>query len=268
MYEQFFKLTRTPFTRDIPVQQLFLTKSLREALSRLRYTAERRLVMMMTGDPGVGKSTILRCFKHELDPMRYETLYLNQTGATLRSFYEDILTQLRLEPPNYIAKIRTLTAKALLERYQNHHRTPVLLLDEAHEMPDELFISLKGLLNYDCDSFSPFALVLIGTRRLSGRLALQKHEALSGRIHMSFHLASFTQEETMAYVQHHLQTAGADRPIFSESALRKLHLSTGGNSREINKVTTMCLISAALKKMQLVDEDLVNQIIATELNDS
>jgi len=264
LFEQWFELKVTPFTREIPVQQLFLTKAHREALSRLRYTAERRQVMMLTGDPGVGKSTILRRLKHELDPTTYEVFYLNQAGATLHSFYDEILSQLRLEAPYNNAKARALVAKALLERFQIQHRTPVLLLDEANEMPDALFDTVRGLLNYDYDAFSPFTLVLIGTRRLAGRLALQKHEALAGRIHMISHLNAFSQEETMTYVQHHLEIAGAGRPIFTEAALRKLHLANGGNSRAINKTATLCLMSAALAKLKLIDEDLVNQIIATE----
>jgi len=246
------------------VQQLFLTKAHREALSRLRYTAERRLVMMLTGDPGVGKSTILRRLKHELDPTSYEALYLNQSGATLRSFYDEILSQLRLDAPFNITKARAVAAKALLERFQTQHRTPVLLLDEAHEMPDTLFDAVRGLLNYDYDAFSPFALVFIGTRRLAGRLSMQKHEALAGRIHISCMMDAFSQEDTMAYVEHHLQVAGAGHPLFTESALRKLHIANGGNCRAINKTATLCLMSAAVNKLKLIDEDLVSQIIATE----
>ncbi len=267
MYEGYFGLQRTPFSRDIPVHSLYLSRNHQEALARLRYAAQRRLVMLLIGDPGVGKSTVLRKLKHDLDAAAYEVLYLNQTGATLRSFYADLLTQLRLDPPYSTTKARTLVAKALLERYQTHHRTPVLLLDEAQEMPDELLAAVRGLLNYDCDAFSPFALVLVGTRRLAGRLALQTHEALAGRVQLPFQLNPFTQEETGAYVQHQLNAAGASRPIFTESALRRLHQQSNGNARSINRTATLCLMSACLAKQELIDDDLVAQIGAAELRE-
>lgn len=265
MFEAHSALQRTPFSRDIPVHSLYLTGNHQEALSRLRYTAQRRLVMLLTGNPGVGKSTILRKLKDDLDATQYEVLYLNQAGATLRSFYTDILGQLRMEPPYSMVKARALTAKALLEHYQVHHRTPVLLLDEAQEMADELLDSVRGLLNYDYDAFSPFALILVGTRKLARRISLQRHEALTGRVELPFELRAFTQEETVAYVWHQLTVAGATRPIFTESALRKLHQATSGNARTINKTATLCLMSAYLQKQQLIDDDLAGQIIASEL---
>lgn len=265
MFESHFGLTRTPFSRDIPVQSLFLTRNHQEALSRLRYIAQRRQFMILIGDPGVGKSTVLRRLKHDLDATSYEVLYLNQTGATIGSFYLDLLTLLKMDYPFGRIKARVQAAKALLDRYQIHHRTPVLLLDEAQEMPDELLDAIRGLLNYDCDAFSPFALVLVGSRKLANRISQQRHAALAGRIHLPFHLSAFTQEETSEYVQHHLQVAGASRPIFTEPALKRLHQTSNGNARQINQSATLCLLSAALSKQELIDDELVSQVVASEL---
>lgn len=267
MFESHFQLKQTPFTREISVQGLFLTKSHQEALSRLRYTAERRGVMLLCGDSGVGKSTVLRRFKHDLDPTHFEVLYFNQTGGTVRSFYADLLGQLRLEVPYQTVQARTRASAALLERYQTHRRIPVLLLDEAQEMPDTLLEHIRGLLNYECDAFSPFALALSGTRRLSRRLALQHHEALAGRIQLQFHLAGLTPDETVTYVTHQLELVGADRPIFTASALRKLHQASNGNPRAVNKLATLSLMSAAAKRLDLIDDDLVGQLLASEVSE-
>lgn len=264
VFEGHFKLSRTVFSRETPVQALFLTPGHREAISRLRHVAERRLNMLLTGEPGVGKSTILRRLKHDLDPAHYDVLYLNQSGATPRSFYTDLLSQLRVEMPFHLTQARTLASKALLERFRTHGRTPILLLDEAQEMPDKLFDELRGLLNYDYDSFTPFAMVLAGHPRLARRLTMQHHTALASRLPFQAHLDPFTQEESMAYIQHHLDSAGAQHPIFTESALKKLHQSTGGNARGLNNIAVLCLMSACHNKLDLVDDELVSTIVATE----
>lgn len=265
MFETHFKLDGTPFSRETPVQALFLTSGHREALSRLRYAAERRLNMILTGEPGVGKSTILRRLKHDLDPARYDMLYLNQSGSTPRSFYSDLLGQLRVEMPYQLTQARALASKALLDRFKTHGRTPILLLDEAQEVPDKLFDELRGLLNYDYDSFTPFAMILTGHPRLARRLALQHHTALHSRIQLQAHLSPFTQEESMAYIQHHLQAVGAKHPIFTESALKKLHQSTGGNARSLNNMATLCLMSACVQKQELVDDEMVADVAAAEI---
>jgi general secretion pathway protein A len=267
VFENHFGLQRTPFSRDIAVQSLYLTRNHHEAISRLRYTAQRRQVMLLTGDPGVGKSTVLRRFKYDVDTTNHEVFYLNQTGSTISSFYMELLAQLKLDMPFGQAKARALAAKALLDRHQVHNRTPVLLLDEAQEMPDDLLDTLRGLLNYDCDAFSPFALVLVGSRRLTARLSLQRHQALASRIQMPFHLTPFSQEDTMAYVQHQMQVAGATRPIFTENALVKLHQTSKGKAREVNRTATLCLLSAALAKQDLIDDELVMQVVASELGE-
>lgn len=264
MFEAHFKLDGTAFSRETPVQALYLTEGHREALSRLRYAAERRLNMILTGEPGVGKSTILRRLKHDLDPAHYDILYLNQSGATPRSFYSDLLGQLRVEMPFQLTKARILASNALLDRLKTHGRTPVLLLDEAQEIPDKLFDELRGLLNYDYDSFTPFAMILTGHPRLARRLALQHHAALHSRIQLQAHLSPFTQAESMAYIQHHLQAAGAKHPIFTEAALKKLHQSTGGNARGLNNIATLCLMSASVQKLELIDDGLVSNVVAAE----
>jgi len=114
MYKEYFNLTRQPFTREIEVDKLFLTQGHREAISRMTYAVTNRMLMLFTGEYGLGKSTVLRCLKYKLESSKYEVLYLNQSKATARSFYSDILTQLRLEPPYQLPKARLLTHKALL----------------------------------------------------------------------------------------------------------------------------------------------------------
>lgn len=83
MFEDHFGLERTPFTREIPVEALYRSQMHREALSRLRYVAHRRMFMALTGESGVGKSTTLRALKSELDAARFEVIYLGMTNPSV-----------------------------------------------------------------------------------------------------------------------------------------------------------------------------------------
>ena len=111
MYEAFFEMTSTPFARNIPPEQLYENRSLREILGRLMYVADRKLFAVVTSDPGCGKSTLLRRFEAMLPKEKYILLYLSDSKLTPKWFYKGLLEQLIIpafeshriryaEPPN------------------------------------------------------------------------------------------------------------------------------------------------------------------------
>jgi type II secretory pathway predicted ATPase ExeA len=76
MFETFYGLSRTPFSRDIPTDQLYHSQMMDETLGRLEYAAERQLFAVITGDCGSGKTTVIRRFKDVLDASKYQVMYL------------------------------------------------------------------------------------------------------------------------------------------------------------------------------------------------
>jgi type II secretory pathway predicted ATPase ExeA len=91
MFEEFYGLTASPFSRDIPTDQLFTPAMLEETLGRMEYAAKRQLFMVITGDCGTGKTTIIRRFKDTLDPAAFKLLYLADSKLTPRHFYKGFL---------------------------------------------------------------------------------------------------------------------------------------------------------------------------------
>ena len=91
MYEQFFDMKHTPFTRNVPADQLFESQAMRETLGRLCYAADRQLFAVVTAEPGCGKSTLIRRFYEELPKEKYIVLYLSDSKLTPRWFYKGLL---------------------------------------------------------------------------------------------------------------------------------------------------------------------------------
>jgi len=264
MFEEHFGLRRTPFVRDVPVEALYHSQAHKEALARLRYTAENRMFMALTGASGVGKSTTLRALKHSLDHARYEVIYIGMTNPSTAGFFEAVLSALNVEIPYRPSRARQLASEVLLERFRNQRRTPVLLLDEVQGYPIALLESIRGLMNYDCDSFSPFALVLTGSDEFRHQLRLRTLQALHGRLQVRFHLGGLQQDETVRYVEHQLQAAGASGEIFTRPALNRVHEVSAGVPRLVNHLATLALMSAAGTGTRLVDEELIGALIETE----
>ena len=101
MYENFFEMENTPFTRDIPADRLYSSKQIEDAMGRLMYVADRQLFAVVTADPGCGKSTLIRMFGERLEKNKYMLLYLSDSKLTPRWLYAGLLDQMGLEARFY-----------------------------------------------------------------------------------------------------------------------------------------------------------------------
>ena len=101
MFEDFYGFKKTPFSRDIPTNQLYQSHRFEETLGRLGYAAERQQFVVVTGDCGTGKTTTIRRFKDILDNSRFMVMYLADSKLTPRHFYKGLLEQLGCEAKFY-----------------------------------------------------------------------------------------------------------------------------------------------------------------------
>ena len=131
MFEGFYGLAHTPFTRDIATDQLYVPVALEETLKRLEYAAERQLFAVVTGDCGTGKTTTIRRFKEHLSAARsYLVMYVADSKLTPRNFYKGLPEQLGCEAKFYRgdAKRQLHYEIELMKGIQ--HLLPVVVVDE------------------------------------------------------------------------------------------------------------------------------------------
>ena len=101
MYETFFQMDHTPFSRATPVADLYESPAMSDTLGRLAYAADRQLFAVVTADAGCGKSTLIRRFVTSLPKEEYLFLYLSDSKLTPRWFYKGMLDQLGIESKFY-----------------------------------------------------------------------------------------------------------------------------------------------------------------------
>lgn len=97
MYEAFYGMSQTPFSRNVPPEALYESRSMDEALGRLAYVADRQFFVVVTADAGCGKSTLIRKFSSSLPRGGYIFLYLSDSKLTSRLLYRELLTHPRPE---------------------------------------------------------------------------------------------------------------------------------------------------------------------------
>lgn len=141
----------------------------------------------------------------------------------------------------------------MAETLSADERRHLLVLDEAHALPDATLEDLRLLTISDFDRKSPFLLLLAGLPSLDERLADPVHHALDQRITTQARLAPLGLEETGAYLNARLTAAGAKgKPVFEEGAVEAIFDCTGGTPRRINNVATAALIVAASRSRRVV----------------
>lgn len=266
MFESFYGLTKTPFSRDIPTDQLYSSVMLEEALGRLQYAAERQLFAVVTGDCGTGKTTTIRRFNDTLDSSKFMVMYLADSKLTPRHFYGGLLEQLGCEGKFYRGDAKRQLHREIELMRGIHHLQPVVIVDEAHLLDREMLEEVRFLLNFRMDSQSPMALILVGQNELWDKLQLQSFAAIRQRIDLRCKLYHFDRAQTGEYMKKHLEYAGADHDIFSDNAVDEIFKYSSGSARLINKACTHCLIYGAQNGRRIIDDHMVKLVIQGELS--
>jgi general secretion pathway protein A len=266
MFEPFYGLAHTPFSRDIPTNRLYQSLMLEETLGRLEYAAQRQLFAVVTGDCGTGKTTTIRRFKDSLDPVKFMVMYLADSKLTPRHFYKGLLEQLGCESKFYRGDAKRQLHREIELMRGIQHLQPVVIVDEAHLLDREMLEEVRFLLNFRMDAQSPMALILVGQSELWEKFKLQAYAAIRQRIDLQCKLPHLDRSQVGDYIKCHLAYAGANHDIFSDGALDEIYRFSSGVARLVNKVCTHCLLYGAQNGRRIIDDHMVKLVIQGELS--
>ena len=243
-----FGFTMPPFGRSTPRDALLRHRGFEEARKRLLFTVELESIALLLSEPGCGKSLLLGEVADELRQQGFSIHYLAHTTLGPFGLVNVLSRKVGLVP----RRSRGETALALTEKLLTDDTRHLLVLDEAHKLPDNSLEDVRLLTIGDFDRKSPFVLLLAGQSNLDDRLAEPTHHALDQRITTVARLLPLSAEETNQYLLTRLAAAGADRPVFEDGAVNTLFDATGGVPRRINNLATATLVVAAARNRRLV----------------
>jgi general secretion pathway protein A len=234
-------LRRAPFAPE-DKSDLFPCATHREALCLLETTAALRGVMVLTGSPGTGKSTLLKTWMRGLDPKRHLPLLITQSSLSATGVLEILLSQLGERP-----RFKRSANLMVLEKHlaDIDPLTLVLALDDAQNYPGPALEEIRMLLGLGGRQRSAFALILLGDEYLLGSLRLSVQRALFTRVSAATVLAPLPCEDIAAYLNWHVSRAGLDRDIFTPASINLLAEASEGNPRILNLLAQAAWIIAA-----------------------
>jgi len=255
-----FGLTKAPFTKDVPVDELFEHAGTERALRRLKAALEARASAVLTGEPGTGKTFVLRALEEELPAGRFRFTYIHNCHVNVRDFYRQLSVALGLEPK--------ATPEALFRAVSRHVEEtaaakvhPVLLLDEAQLLATKVLEHLPLLLNFQKDSKPFLSLVLVGLAELRQRLSRNVLTSLAARLPVRIQLDGVSATDVGAYLSHRLKTAGCSKDVFAEDAILMIAEATSGALRKVDVLAGHALEVASEGKSAIVDAGVVEKAV-------
>lgn len=256
----YFGLKDYPFDKGIKAHHLISTEPLRECTARLDFIKRRSGIMLLVGDPGVGKTVALRRFSEELNSNVFRPIYTPL--STLKG--TDLLRHInqRLGLPHRASKslIYDQIQNEILDSRQQRGRSVVLIIDEAHLMQTWALQELRLLCNFKMDSFDPFILILSGQTELARTMDFAVMEPFSQRLALRYQVPPLDAVQTATYVTEHLKYVGANEPLFSDDALSALYDVTFGIPRRIGSTAEQALTYAMFSDRRNVDADTVLRV--------
>jgi general secretion pathway protein A len=259
-----FGLKRFPFDKNIKPSDVLDTEPFQECFARLEYIKRRGGILLLTGDPGVGKTLALRRFVNSLNENLFKSFYTPLSTLSRADLLYHINRLLGL--PSRISKsaIYAQIQAAFLESKEQAGKTILLIIDEAHLLQTGPLEELRLLTNFKMDSCDPFILILAGQSDLRRVMEFAVMEPFNQRIAIRYHMPGLSMEETKSYVSHHLKLAGAPETILDEHALNAVHDLSFGIPRKISAITEAALTYAMFDQKRTVSAEIVLKVKSLE----
>jgi general secretion pathway protein A len=261
MYAAYFGLKENPFSLSPDARYLFLSKRHRDALNCLIYgIKEKKGFVLISGDIGIGKTTICRSLINSLDDS-VETALIFNTAISDLELLETVLVEYGIaiingprNKKNYIDILNDF----LLRKFAAG-KTAVLLIDEAQNLSHGVLEQIRMLSNLETETEKLIQIILIGQPELNNTLMLPALRQLNERITVRYDLKPLSPQEVCEYIQHRLTVAqGPGSLKFTKGAFNLIYNFTEGIPRRINTLCDRSLLIAYTKNISKINRKIVN----------
>ncbi len=262
MYTKFFGFKEKPFTLVPNPNYLYLTSKHEKALTFLEYGITEKVgFILLTGEIGIGKTTLIRHFLNQ-NESDMEVALISNTNFLSNDLIKSILNEFEIQYEDGIPKAKALDKlnDFIIQRYFENRKV-LLIIDEAQNLSDEALEEIRMLSNLQTDDDLLIQIMIVGQPNLRDRIQEPNFEQFAQRISVSYHIDSMTLEETEGYINHRVNKAGGNATIFPEKVINKIFEVSKGIPRTINLLCDAALIYGYAEDSKVISLDILNQVI-------
>jgi general secretion pathway protein A len=262
IYNAYFGFAENPFNISPDPEFLYRSPQHEEAIANLTYgVRSRRGFIVLTGEVGTGKTTMLECLRDILDAQRTEFAFIFNSRLSPGQFFEMMAYDFDLKC-NRKSKTDVLFAlNTLLLEQAHHNRTCVLIVDEAHNLEWDVLEEIRLLGNLENRQGKLLQIILSGQPELDRKLDAPNLRQLKQRIVLRCSLNPLNPQESAAYIETRMARAGMpNQAVFSPELLEEIYRRSRGIPRVINLLCDNLLVTTFAMEQRSATVEMLDEV--------
>ena len=262
MYESFYNLKEKPFDLHPDPDYLFMSQGHDNAYTHLEYAiAENKGFVIITGEIGSGKTTLINFFLHKIQ-QDIQVGLINNTYAPLSHFTKMICQEFELDVEGMDrVEMLHLLHEFLLKQFAEKKRV-VLIIDEAQNLTPEALEEIRMNSNLEAEKHYLIQMILAGQPELKYKLQRRDLEQFAQRVTVHCHLGGLNRDEVDQYIRYRLEVAGAEKQnIFRKEAIESIYEYSHGIPRLINIICDTALVFGFADARKTIDKKIIETVI-------
>jgi general secretion pathway protein A len=264
MFEPYFGFSAAPFQLSPDPSFFYGSRGHKRAHAYLQYGLyQSEGFIVLTGEVGAGKTTLIRSLLRELDANKVVATQLVSTQLDADSLLRAVATAFGIEARGQDKAGVLAHLEAYLLGLVQENRKALLIVDEAQNLAPAAVEELRMLSNFQVGNRALLQSFLVGQPQLRELMRSPSMQQLRQRVIAAYHLGPLDQDETRAYIEHRLKHVDwQNDPRFEDGAYSAIHAHTGGVPRRINTLCTRLLLAAFLAETHTIAAADVKRVTA------
>jgi type II secretory pathway predicted ATPase ExeA len=252
-----FGIRYSPFTDTFPITDPFTTQGEAHLLERMMLLLGQGKSFSLTGDPGSGKSMLIKTLIAQLEQKSFRHVLIPYSGLKQNPLLREICDKLAIDTTGRSSLLGRL--HKALSRKEDAPYT-VIILDEAHALPGEALLELFSLTQDPVHRTAAASVLLCGHPVLEKTLALDIHAAIKTRVAARLAMRPLQDDEVADFIRYRLKAVKANPEMFTKEAIKLIELDSKGNRRVIMNLAGNCMDLAVIRQEKVITDELVREV--------
>ncbi|WP_317202225.1 XrtA/PEP-CTERM system-associated ATPase [Janthinobacterium sp.] len=263
MYESYYGLSAKPFRQHPDPHFFFASKGHKRAMAYLEYgLSQGEGFIVITGEVGAGKTTLVRNMLNKLAQQQIVAAYLVNTQLNPEEILRMVLSAFGLPSEEGGKSALLLRLEHFLRGCAREGKRALLIVDEAQNLTPRTVEELRMLSNVQTDDGSLLQTFLLGQPEFRATLHSPELRQLRQRVIATYHLGPMDAPETRGYIEHRLRTVGwSGAPSFTSQAHAAIYAHSGGVPRMTNHLCDRLLLMGFLEELRAFDAEHVAEVV-------